>query len=293
MRTVFGDIPMKKRCNFFLALLIGLLYAFCAFGFTACGGKSASETEGLDYRLSADGTYYICSGRGIATDTDIVIPKTYEGLPVQEIGEAAFYGCKNFTSVKIPSSVTTIRERAFVSCTGLKSITVPDSVTTIEYGAFNGCSNVKSVKISKNVTTIENSVFSFCESLTSVTIPDGVTAIEKKAFQCCYALERITIPNGVLSFGEKAFDQCKSLMALVIPESVTSIGTAAFTDCYAFSNARFENPNGWTAVTVTYDVTTEVRKEVALSPSELADAPTAARYLSYRYTSGPWTRVDE
>ena len=49
---------------------------------TACG--ELSYTEGLEYTLSSDKTYYIVTGIGTASG-DIIIPDTHEGLPVKEI----------------------------------------------------------------------------------------------------------------------------------------------------------------------------------------------------------------
>ena len=43
----------------------------------------------LAYELSADGTYYIVTGRGTVTSSEIVIPDTYQGKPVREIGRNA------------------------------------------------------------------------------------------------------------------------------------------------------------------------------------------------------------
>lgn len=75
------------------------------------------ETEGLEYSLSADGTYYICTGIGTATDTDIIIANEYKGLPVKEIAESAFHGSE-FNSVYIPENIEHIGMYAFyfVSC---------------------------------------------------------------------------------------------------------------------------------------------------------------------------------
>ena len=74
--------------------------------------STQQASEGLEYKLSGDGTYYFVKGIGSCTDTDIVIPDTYEGKPVKEIGERAFEG-SSITSVMVGSNVTRIGYSAF------------------------------------------------------------------------------------------------------------------------------------------------------------------------------------
>ena len=62
------------------------------------------------------------------------------------IGEGAFSGCTNLTSVTIPNSVTNIGNSAFYGCRSLRSVTIPNSVTSIGYGAsFGGVSALLSM----------------------------------------------------------------------------------------------------------------------------------------------------
>lgn len=96
-------------------------------------------TEGLEYILSDDGTYYICDG-GYAKG-DIVIPATHEGLPVKEISESAFYGdrrgCFNLTGVVIPDSVKTIEFYAFTYQQNLSCVIFKGKPDYIDSGAFS------------------------------------------------------------------------------------------------------------------------------------------------------------
>lgn len=55
---------------------------------------------------------------------------------VTTIGDYAFYGCENVTSVTLPDTVTQIGKLAFYGCKELRTLTVPDSVLTVEDYAF-------------------------------------------------------------------------------------------------------------------------------------------------------------
>ena len=78
--------------------------------------------ENLSYSLNSDGESYSVTGIGTCTDTDIVIPSTYEEKPVTAISNSAFYGCSLLTSVIIPDSVTSIGLSAFYNCTALETV---------------------------------------------------------------------------------------------------------------------------------------------------------------------------
>ena len=218
----------------------------------------------------------------------LVIPETIEGKPVTSIGKGAFqysrlnnitipesvtsigdkafFGCRNLSSITIPNSCV-IGMGAFAHCSKLtkivlnegntnykvvdgilynkektelhtylagntrKEYTIPDSVTNITAHAFSGCLNLTSIKIPDSFTSIGSDVFSNCKSLTNIRIPNGVTSIGNNAFYKCINLTSMTIPNSVTSIGNWTFRECTSLTSITIPDSVTSIGDSAFSEC--------------------------------------------------------------
>ena len=188
-------------------------------------------SEGLKFKLKDLGESCSVVGIGTCTDTDIVIPDTYEGLPVTSIGSQAFSECDSLTSVVIPDSVTSIGYEAFNYCTSLTSVVIPDSVTSIGDHAFQSCDSLTSIEIGDSVTSIGDRAFYDCNSLTSVVIPDSLTSIGNYAFYNCYSLTSVVIPDSVTSIGDGAFSDCDSLTNVVIPDSVKSIGDAAFDGC--------------------------------------------------------------
>lgn len=182
------------------------------------------ESKGLSYILNDDGQGYSVTGIGTCTDTDLIIPSEYNGLPVTSIGYNAFFYCST-----------------------LNSVVIPDSVTSIDALAFSHCQNLSSVVIGNSVATIGDSAFNACIILESVVIPDSVKSIGEKAFRNCESLKYVTMGSHVNVIGSGAFQNCRSLQQIYIPGSVMSIGEDVFVSCiYLVIYCAVDSPiGGW------------------------------------------------
>ena len=132
----------------------------------------------IRYRTTSDTTVDVI-WRGYYGDINIPEKVKYRGnaYQVTRIGDGAFGGCPQITSIVIPNSVTSIGGSAFSECTGLTSITIPNSVTILGKNAFWGCKGLISIVLSNCLTTIEDGTFIECTRLTSIVIPNSVTRI--------------------------------------------------------------------------------------------------------------------
>ena len=199
---------------------------------------------------------------------------------VTNIGQGAFAGCTNLTSITIPDSVTSIGDNTFDGCTGLVSVTIGNGVTRIVSSAFEGCTGLMNITIPDSVTSISGGAFRGCSKLTSVTIGNGVISIGEGAFQGCMKLKDIyitdivtwcnisgldnlmgnssnnknlyinnelvtavTIQDGITAISASAFRNCSGLTSITIGDSVTSIGAHAFAGCIGLVNISVADGN--------------------------------------------------
>ncbi len=238
---------------------------------TICGISGEPEaSEGLEFRQFSD--YAVLVGIGTCKDSEVIIPATYNGLPVTEIWDRAFFEVKGMTSVTIPEGVTYIESEAFLNCPYLSEIFLPASLENVTGSlsiGFMNCPALKFIEVAegnekyfaKNNCLIEKSTgklvlgggkaeipadgsvksigahaFAGNLLLKSVNIPEGVTDIHTSAFEGCTNLASVTLPTTLKTIRQSAFKGCTALTSIVIPDSVTEIYNGAFSDCKNLKN---------------------------------------------------------
>ena len=205
---------MKKVFILVIVLILMLSMTACIFNISDIVNNDKNKSaEDLIYTLNSEGNGYSVSYLlGNPTYDHLIIPETYEGLPVTEI-EYINGGIKKLT---IPASVTKIAEEGF-------NVGIVPTLDSIEVDKGN--EHYKSVD--GNLYTKDGKVlirYAANKSDSSFTIPDSVERIANLAFWGSYYIERINIPNSVTSIGYQAFNDCSELKSIAIPDSVTSIG---------------------------------------------------------------------
>ena len=267
---------MKKLLFVYVLLLVAFVLAGCIIisdtGSDVAASVSDTESDTVSSSLENESDalseyeYTITEGKAVITLcrntslTNVVIPETLDGCPVEAIAEKAFYKCSSLASIEMPS-VRKIGAHAFDSCENLTTVSMPKA-QTIEGNAFYSCSSLTSVEM-PNVKKIGDKAFANCRSLTSfilsddnenfsssdgilyngdktllvcypsaegeIAIADSVTKIDNYAFYFCTSVTGVSMPS-VKTLGDYSFSSCKSLVITEMP-NVQIIGNYAFSSC--------------------------------------------------------------
>ena len=108
----------KKTINDMKKSLLTIIAALCC---TVMANAVDFTVDGISYNITSYNTVEVTLGDEQYSG-DIVIPATVtnddsgETFSVTSIGEYAFKGCYEITSISIPNSVTSIGQDAFENC---------------------------------------------------------------------------------------------------------------------------------------------------------------------------------
>ena len=210
-------------------------------------------------------------------------------------------------SITIPACVTNIGDDAFYDCYKLIEVynqsALPITVGSNEYGSVAYyAENVYTPQSeeSKLIETDDGFIFyqdgetsyllGYTGTAVDLVLPDSCNgkpySIYQYAFYNHHTLQGITIPDSVISIGDSAFENCSRLTSIDIPNSVTSIGRYAFQYCDGLTSVTFENTTGWWR-----SFSGTATSGTGISSSSLANASTAATYLTDTYRNYYWKRT--
>ena len=216
-----------------------------------CGYEVTSK---LTYILT--GSYYTLTGIDSSeTETAIVIPSDYEGVPVSAIAPNAFWGNTHITSVAIPASIANIGNNAFQNCTMLKELIIAGEDTIIGADAFLNCNNITTATIPAHAIPYLSG-----NNIISLTVTSG--KIARNSLQTFTKLTTLTAPNITTTLGiifgdnravlksltltectaipDNAFYNFTSLNEINLPDNIISIGEEAF-----YNTAYYNNGANW------------------------------------------------
>ena len=255
-----------------------------------CVLVAATFTDGSDYTISlpqsvgnssnnSPGSYKFYGVADSAFMGNTAIKKVVNNNTMAyKIGVRAFHSCSNLTSADVP--VDTIGNYAFYNCTKLSSVTITSNLNNTSYigsYAFGYCAFTGAFNIPATTKFIGNAPFYCCSSLQKIIVDANNTnycsykdALYNKAKTVLYqipcqwqygkngsdidnnitdfpeTLQRILqyaatgasikylyLPYNVKTIDQYAFQDCKSLYTVHFPSSVTTVNSNAFKGCDA------------------------------------------------------------
>ena len=156
-------------------------------------------------------------------NTNLISVSFTDDCQITEIGFAAFSGCTNLKTFRLPYSVSTLGIQAFMACINLEEFIF----------------NVGGNPVQSQLRTIPKCCFSGCRKLTQLVIPEGITTIANRACQYLFSLVSISLPSTLTTIGTHFLCEAHSLESITIPSSVTSIDGALFHGCCSLKEAYF------------------------------------------------------
>ncbi len=246
--------------RFFAFVICGLMM-LGALSLTACCFNNTNEeaaSEGLTYELNEKKDGYIVTGMGTCTDTRIVIPSTYNGLPVMSIAKGAFQAAlppvkeqpsedndkdkykdkdaKLYPNVKPLLEPTTDNggEKPEASIT---EIVIPDSVMDIGDEAFYGCEQLSSFEVSDLINLIGTDAFkNTAYYLDEANWTDGALYLEEYLVEVRTTVSGgFTVREGTVNIASSAFEGCSGITTVSFPPSLRFVGNMAFLGCTGIS----------------------------------------------------------
>jgi hypothetical protein len=159
---------------------------------------------------------------------------------LQKIGNGVFKGNLKINSIVLSEKVTYIGDEAFSGCTNLTSVTIVNTGTELTIGAsaFKGCSKLTAIVLPDYTSSIGASAFENA-GLKSFKIPAAITVLNSKVLKGT-KITTIEIPANVETIADGVFASCTSLNSINFAEGTKPL-TIGTVNCASVSNAVFYN----------------------------------------------------
>ncbi len=182
----------------------------------------------ISVKSIGNGAFFGCNNLSyIAVAQGNAVYHSIDNCLIETAAKVLIAGCKN-SKIPTDGSVTSIGDYAFSGFTDETSLTLPEGLTSVGIHAFEGCTGLTSLVLPKGLTSIGNFAFRGCTGLTSLTFPEGLTSIGNSAFSRCTGLMNLTFPDGLISIGTNAFTSCADLSVLTFLSPTTTIGNFSY-----------------------------------------------------------------
>ena len=236
-----------KKIVLLLALLLLLPCVLCA-----CGDRPAQ----LEFAILEDG---VCALTGIKNKErvrEIVVPATYNGVPVTEICAGALQGLRELERVTLPEGIVKIGEHAFRDCTALMQLNIPSTVTSVGVDAFAYCPGL--VDENAPVQYYGGWLFHVSDSVTDLVVADGTVGIADLVAFSNTELKTVTFADSVRYIGLQSFDSCENLNQVTFGKELERIAWNAFSHCEKVKKVTLSPELKWYDVDLENDYATPV-----------------------------------
>lgn len=193
-------------------------------------------SDGLEfsmYYLSGYGQCYGVSGIGSCTDKCIVIPETYNNIPVRVIGSNAIKGNTLIEKLVMYNNIVSIKANAFNGCINLMEIELPETIEEISNSSFYNCGYYNNVSNwGADVLYIGDYLIEAKNAIIGIyNVKDGTRLIADSAFRLCEGVTEIYLPDSVLYIGDSSFSDCTALATIRMSNNLIGVGAHSFENC--------------------------------------------------------------
>lgn len=225
--------------------------------------KTSGESCGVSWSVNTDNWELIINGNGKMTDqtsaqnvewlttvrtvqfymNNEIKGEFYESLAdkikkitinegITHIGNYAFFGLKNLTSVELPSTLRSIGANAFNGCNNLTTLTGNCNWNEISLDASTSFSGTKVIR-DNGALYIGGKLICVYEAYeaTELGIEAGTTEICANAFKDNTKVTSISIPSSVRKIGDNAFYGCDHLLDFTLNTNNVTFGSNVFAGC--------------------------------------------------------------